>query len=81
MVKLIQSMVLDTRLTPQQIMLSTLLQLPMLSLEQKIKTELEINPVLEETEEMEEIQDDEEIIEENQQETDGSWIRDDLFHG
>jgi RNA polymerase sigma-54 factor len=68
MVKLIQSMVLDTRLTPQQIMLSTLLQLPMLSLEQKIKTELEINPVLEETEEMEDVQEDEEIIEENKEE-------------
>ena len=33
-------------LKPQQILVSTLLQLPMLMLEQKIKTELELNPVL-----------------------------------
>lgn len=39
---------LEQRLSPQQILLSTLLQLPLLSLEQKIQTELEINPVLEE---------------------------------
>ncbi len=36
------------QLSPQQILLSTLLQLPLLSLEQKIQTELELNPVLEE---------------------------------
>ncbi len=46
--QLIQTMRLEQRLSPQQILLSTLLQLPMLSLEQKIQTELEINPVLEE---------------------------------
>ena len=39
---------LEQRLSPQQILLSTLLQLPLLSLEQKIQTELELNPVLEE---------------------------------
>jgi RNA polymerase sigma-54 factor len=39
---------LEQRLSPQQILLSTLLQLPLLSLEQKIQTELEQNPVLEE---------------------------------
>jgi RNA polymerase sigma-54 factor len=42
---------LEQRLTPQQILLSTLLQLPLLSLEQKIKSELEMNPVLEEGDE------------------------------
>ncbi len=47
-------------LKPQQILVSTLLQLPMLLLEQKIKTELELNPVLEEAEEMEDIQEEEE---------------------
>ena len=48
MVHLSQTMRLEQRLSPQQILLSTLLQLPLLSLEQKIQTELELNPVLEE---------------------------------
>ncbi len=68
MVRLSQQLSLEQRLTPQQILLSTLLQLPMLSLEQKIKTELELNPVLEESDELEEIQDEEMEIEENAQE-------------
>ncbi len=48
MVYLSQTMRLEQRLSPQQILLSTLLQLPILNLEQKIQTELELNPVLEE---------------------------------
>lgn len=48
MIGLSQNLRLEQRLTPQQILLSTLLQLPLLSLEQKIKSELEMNPVLEE---------------------------------
>lgn len=48
MVQLSQTMRLEQRLSPQQILLSTLLQLPILNLEQKIQTELEMNPVLEE---------------------------------
>lgn len=48
MVHLSQTLRLEQRLSPQQILLSTLLQLPLLSLEQKIQTELELNPVLEE---------------------------------
>ncbi|TFG95021.1 MAG: RNA polymerase factor sigma-54 [Calditrichales bacterium] len=48
MIQLSQSMRLEQRLSPQQILLSTLLQLPLLSLEQKIQMELELNPVLEE---------------------------------
>ncbi len=43
-----QSLRMEQKLTPQQILLSTLLQLPLLSLEQRIKSELEQNPVLEE---------------------------------
>ena len=54
MIGLQQNLRLEQRLTPQQILLSTLLQLPLLSLEQKIKSELEQNPVLEEGEEEEE---------------------------
>lgn len=65
MVKLSQYLALEMRLTPQQILLSTLLQLPMLSLEQKIKTEMELNPVLEEAPELEDIEEDEEAIDEN----------------
>jgi len=65
MVKLSQYLSLEMRLTPQQILLSTLLQLPMLSLEQKIKTEMELNPVLEEAPELEEIEEDEETMDEN----------------
>jgi RNA polymerase sigma-54 factor len=68
MVKLSQYLSLDQRLTPQQILLSTLLQLPMLSLEQKIKTEMELNPVLEESQELEEIEEDEETMDEDQNE-------------
>lgn len=48
MIQLSQTMRLEQRLSPQQILLSTLLQLPLLSLEQKIQTELELNPVMEE---------------------------------
>jgi RNA polymerase sigma-54 factor len=59
--KLTQYQSLEQRLTPQQIMLSTLLQLPQLKLEQRIKAELEVNPVLE-------IEED--IIDLNQEETD-----------
>ena len=68
MVKLSQYLALEQRLTPQQILLSTLLQLPMLSLEMKIKTELELNPVLEESTEQEELQEEEEGNDENQEE-------------
>lgn len=46
-----QYLKLEQKLTPQQILLSTLLQLPLLSLEQRIESELEQNPVLEEGEE------------------------------
>lgn len=70
MVRLTQQLSLEQRLTPQQILLSTLLQLPMLSLEQKIKTEMELNPVLEEAEQLEEIEEEEELIDENQDEMD-----------
>ena len=45
MVQLSQTMRLEQRLSPQQILLSTLLQLPLLSLEQKIQMEMELNPV------------------------------------
>jgi RNA polymerase sigma-54 factor len=68
MVRLTQQLSLEQRLTPQQILLSTLLQIPTLNLEQKIKTELELNPVLEEAEELEELEDEELEINENEEE-------------
>ena len=52
------------KLSPQQIQLMKLLQLPTIALEQRIKEELEINPALEEGEEQDEIadNDDEEAL-------------------
>jgi RNA polymerase sigma-54 factor len=41
------------KLTPQQVQYLQLLQLPVLALEQRIKAELEMNPLLEEADEME----------------------------
>jgi RNA polymerase sigma-54 factor len=42
------------KLTPQQILMSSLLQLPIQALEQRLKQELEQNPLLEEVQDMEE---------------------------
>ena len=55
---------LQQTLKPQQILVSTLLQLPMLMLEQRIKNELELNPVLEEADEWEDIEDEEDELDE-----------------
>lgn len=48
MLNLSQRQVLQMRLTPQQVQYLQLLQLPILALEQRIKAELEMNPLLEE---------------------------------
>jgi len=53
MVRLSQSLSMQLRQSPQQVLLSSLLQLPILSLEQKIRLELETNPLLELDEEQE----------------------------
>jgi len=68
MVELGQKMSLQQKQSPQQVLLSTLLQLPILGLEQRIKMELETNPVLEEVQEEELVQEPEEIMEEPAQE-------------
>ncbi len=52
MLNLQQRQSLQQRLSPQQIQYIKLLQLPTLALEQRIKQELEINPLLEEGEEI-----------------------------
>jgi RNA polymerase sigma-54 factor len=48
MFKLIQTHKLSQKLSPQQIQLMKMLQLPTIALEQRIKEEMEINPALEE---------------------------------
>lgn len=47
MINLQQQLRLSLKLTPQQVQYLKLLQLPNMSLEQRIKTELELNPMLE----------------------------------
>jgi RNA polymerase sigma-54 factor len=54
MLQLRQSQSLQQRLTPQQVQYLKLLQLPILALEQRIKAEIEENPMLEESSEDEE---------------------------
>jgi RNA polymerase sigma-54 factor len=66
MVGLSQRLQLQQKQSPQQVLLSTLLQLPLMALEQKIRLELETNPLLElDTEpELEENEEMEEVLEE-----------------
>ena len=63
------------KLSPQQILLIKLLQVPTIALEQRIKQEIEENPVLEELEDS----DDEESQVENDQEEEGEETNDDEF--
>jgi RNA polymerase sigma-54 factor len=65
----IQKLSQELKLTPQQILQSTLLQLTTQALEERILKELEENPVLEEDEKAEELQ-EEEVEEEEQEEID-----------
>jgi len=53
MVNISQRLSQQLRQSPQQVLLSSLLQLPVLSLEQKIRLELEVNPLLEQVDELE----------------------------
>ena len=53
MLNLSQRISQQLRQTPQQVLLSSLLQLPTVMLEQKLKMEIEINPLLEMVDEME----------------------------
>ena len=56
MINLSQQMRLGLKLTPQQVQYLKLLQLPTMALEQRIKTELELNPLLETVDEMEQVE-------------------------
>ncbi|MBI4548970.1 MAG: RNA polymerase factor sigma-54 [Ignavibacteriae bacterium] len=53
MLNLSQRLTLQQKLTPQQVQYLQMLQLPVLALEQRIKAELEMNPLLEEVDDME----------------------------
>ncbi|MCF7809203.1 MAG: RNA polymerase factor sigma-54 [Candidatus Marinimicrobia bacterium] len=68
--ELSQHLELKQTLTPQQILLSTLLQLPSLALELRIKTELEMNPLLELEDDIEELDNPEEESEVDEPEID-----------
>jgi len=72
MVRLGQHLSLQMRQSPQQVLLSSLLQLPIMSLEQRLSMELEMNPLLELDQEQELDQEMEEVEEkeEEQQEVD-----------
>lgn len=72
MLNLHQKQSLQQKLSPQQIQYIKLLQLPTLELEQRIKEEMEINPVLEEGEE-----DDDEILAEPDEAPEAVKDRDD----
>ena len=63
MINLSQQMRLGLKLTPQQVQYLKLLQLPTMALEQRIKTELELNPLLETNEELEQALEQEEADE------------------
>ena len=73
MVKLVQStsqrQTHSLALIQKQILISSLLQLPMLQLEQRIETELVENPILEESEQMEDLQTDNMEIESDREES------------
>ena len=76
MLNLQQKQSLQQKLSPQQIQYIKLLQLPTLALEQRIKAELEINPLLDEGEELEEsIEEDAEQEERAEAETAEAEIR------
>ena len=60
--RLTQTQRQELKLSPQQIQLMKLLQLPIMELEQRIKEELEINPALEESHENDDYEDNEPTV-------------------
>src|SRR4030043_1053624 len=75
MIQISQRLSLQQKQSPQQVLLSTLLQLPVLRLEQRIKQELEINPLREletdQEEELEQVEESETEMEEEEKKKDG----------
>ncbi len=81
MINLSQQLRLGLRLTPQQVQYLKLLQLPTLALELRIKTELEINPVLETSEEtLEQEESEEPEAEEETKEAEDTYTLDDYLN-
>ncbi len=76
MINLQQTLRLGLKLTPQQVQYLKLLQLPTLSLEQRIKLELELNPMLEMNEEQDLLQEQEEQTEEADEPTEQAETED-----
>ncbi|MBI1802879.1 MAG: RNA polymerase factor sigma-54 [Ignavibacteriae bacterium] len=75
MLNITQRQTLQQKLTPQQVQYLQLLQLPLLSLEQRIKAELEMNPLLEEVDEMEMTQEQDDVKADEQSEaSDGEQV-------
>ncbi len=72
MVRLGQQLNLQMKQSPQQVLLSSLLQLPIMSLEQRLQTELELNPLLE--------LDEENQLEQEQEETNDSTLEEEKEH-
>ena len=60
--RLTQTQRQELKLSPQQIQLMKLLQLPIMELEQRIKEELEVNPALEESHEHDDYEDNEPTV-------------------
>ncbi len=67
MLRIEQKQGLELRLSPQHVLFSTLLQLPVMALEQRLKEELEINPLLEIDTEIEDEQNEEDPEDEKDQ--------------
>src|SRR5574344_882854 len=82
--KLSQTQRQELKLSPQQIQLLKLLQLPIIELEQRIKEEIETNPALEEAENTEEysnepVNEDEDDGQNDDYNDEGSYDKDDEF--
>jgi len=67
MLSLVQKLTQQQKLSPQQIQYQKLLQLNTLALEQRIKTEMEMNPILEEEMELNQEQDEKEKDDEQEE--------------
>ncbi len=63
--RLTQTQRQELKLSPQQIQLMKLLQLPLIELEQRIKEEMEINPALEDSHEHDDYEDNEPTVDES----------------
>ncbi|MBU1095604.1 MAG: RNA polymerase sigma-54 factor [Ignavibacteriae bacterium HGW-Ignavibacteriae-2] len=81
MLSLHQRLSLQQKLSPQQIQYQKLLQLNTMALEQRIKTELELNPILEEIQdeeiELEQLEDEDNIVDEKLKDNDDDDFGDD----